>query len=50
VDDVARVVLVDPGAEAVEADVRGVVRIVVDAARRAVAQQHVSGRQAPRQP
>ena len=37
-------------AQAVEADVRRVVGVVVDAPRWAVAQQHVGGRQAPSQP
>ena len=50
VQDVARPVAVDPVAQAVEADVRRVVGVVVDAARRAVADQHVGGRQPPREP
>ena len=44
VQDVARLVAVDPVAQALEADVRRVVGIVVDAERRAVAEQDVGGR------
>ena len=43
VEDVARVVVVDPVAQPREADVRRVVGVVVDAERRAVAEQHVGG-------
>ena len=41
----ARAVLEHPVAQRVEADVGGIVRVVVDAARRAVAEQDVGGRE-----
>ena len=46
VEDVPRLVVVDPRPQPLEAEVRGVVGVVVDAARRAVAEQHVGGGQA----
>ena len=45
VEDVARPVAVDPRAQPLEADVGRVVGVVVDAQRRAVADQDVRGRQ-----
>src|SRR6202008_4528880 len=41
------VMVVDPPAQALEADVRGVVGVVVDPERRAVAEQHVGRREPP---
>ena len=49
VQDVARLVFVDPVAQSFEADVGRVVGVVVDAERRAVAEQDVGGRQLARE-
>ena len=45
VEQVPGPVAVEPVAQPVEADVRGIVRVVVDAGRRAVGDEHVGGRQ-----
>ena len=49
VQEMARLMPVDPLAQPLPTDVRGVVGIVVDPERRAVAHQHVGRRQATRQ-